>query len=218
VNRGIPPPFYSNLVTMRGGASAEPQRRLIREMLASCPDRPFGFKDSFSCIGAAVAGGDRRFHVLFEATWIWLDAALIVPGRTDLSWVRAGTDADLLEWESAWRHDDANLAAANAPRQFPGSLLADPELAFLAGKTPEGQIKAVAAANLSGDSVGLSNVFGPRVAAPDLWRGATIAAKHAFPQGRQLVGYERSDNLTHATALGFEPIGTLRVYVSKESV
>jgi len=73
-------------------------------------------------------------------------------------------------------------------------------------------IVAVAVANRAGDVIGLSNVFG-RASAAELWSGATSAARDAFPTALPLVGYERGDDLRLATDSGFQPIGSLRVYV-----
>jgi hypothetical protein len=129
-----------------------------------------------------------------------------------MRWVRVKNEPELLKWEHAWRGDAANQSASRVARQFPASLLANRDIAFLAGKSAHDEIVAVAVANRTGDVVGLSNVFG-RADAADLWLGATSAARDAFPVGLPLVGYERGDDLRHAIDSGFQPIGPLRVYV-----
>jgi hypothetical protein len=212
--RGTPPPYYSNLVTIRAGEAVSQQQRLIREIVTSDPGRSFGFKDSFCCIDPVEAGGDRQFEVLFEATWIWSDAAPVGPRKTAMRWGRVESESALLQWERAWRGNTANQLAAAIPRQFPTSLLANRDIAFLAGKSGDDEIVALAAANRTGDVIGLSNVFG-QASATDLWPGATSAAREAFPIGLPLVGYQRGDGLRHATDSGFRPIGRLRVYVLK---
>jgi len=213
--RGTPPPYYSNLVTIRAGeAVAQQQQRLIREIVTSDPGCSFGFKDSFCCINPVEAGGGRPFDVLFEATWIWSDAARAGPRNTAMRWSRVQNESGLLQWERAWRGDAANQLAAVIARQFPVSLLANRDIAFLAGTSTEDEIVAVAVANRTGDVIGLSNVFGHATAA-ELWPGATFAAREAFPPGLPLVGYQRGDGLRHATASGFRPIGPLRVQVLK---
>lgn len=212
LNRGTPPPYYSNMVTMRGGGSAIAQQKLIRQILESEPDRSFGFKDSFSCIDTTGLGGARKFEKLFEATWIWLDSENIQPRKSSLRWERIGTDPDLLNWEHTWRGDAANQSAGSF-RQFPPSLLDNPEVAFLAGKDAGNRILAVAVANHTGEVIGLSNVFGPACSGEELWAGATHAAVNAFSKPLPLVGYERGESLRQALDQGFEPIGPLRVYV-----
>jgi hypothetical protein len=212
--RGTPPPYYSNLVTIRAGEAVSRQQRLIREIVTSDPGRSFGFKDSFCCIDPVEAGGGRQFDVLFEATWIWSDAARVGPPTTAMRWSRVESESGLLQWERAWRGDAANQSAAVIARQFPVSLLANQDIAFLAGTSAEDEIVAVAVANRTGDVVGLSNVFG-RASAMELWPGAMSAAREQFPPGLPLVGYQRGDGLRHAAASGFRPIGPLRVHVSK---
>jgi hypothetical protein len=215
VMRGTPPPYYSNLVTIRAGeAVSQQQQRLIRDIVTSDSGRSFSFKDSFCCIDPVAAGGDRHFDVLFEATWIWSDAARVGPRKTAMRWDRVESESGLLRWEHAWRGDAANQSAVALARQFPASLLADRDIAFLAGTSADGEIVAVAVANRTGDVIGLSNVFG-HASAAELWPGATSAAREAFPPGLPLVGYERGDNLRRATTSGFRPIGRLRVYLLK---
>jgi len=210
LTRGTPPPYHSNMVTLRGGDSAPAQQQLIRDILAATPNRAFGLKDSFCCIDDD-AGDGRRFDTLFTASWIWLDASRFLPRPTCLTWSRIATNAELMEWERAWFGDNPAGAASVGARQFPPALLADPSFAFLAGKTADGRVSAVAAANRKGDVVGLSNVFSGAIPAGDVWPGATQSAMNAFDPGLPLVGYERGDDLAHAVAQGFEVIGELRV-------
>jgi hypothetical protein len=210
--RGTPPPYYSNLVTIRAGETVSQQQRLIREIVTADPQRSFSFKDSFSCIDPIAAGGGRRFDLLFEATWIWNDAAGVHARSTTIRWGNVESETELLRWERAWQGDAANQSASPFVRQFPTSLLANRDIAFLAGKSSDGEIVAVAVANRTGHRIGLSNVSG-RLGAGEIWPGAMAAARNAFPSGRALVGYERGDDLKHASSSGFRPIGPLRVYV-----
>ena len=214
LTRGAPPPYYSNLVAIRAGEAVSQQQRLIREIVTSDPGRSFGFKDSFCCIDPVKAGGDRQFDFLFEATWIWSDPACVDRRKTAMRWGRVESEPALLQWERAWRGDAANQSAAGIARQFPDSLLVNRDIAFLAGTSADEEIVAVAVANRTGDVIGLSNVFG-RASAANLWLGATSAARDAFPTALPLVGYERGNDLRHATDSGFQAIGSLRVYVVK---
>ena len=70
---------------------------------------------------------------------------------------------------------------------------------------------AVAAANQTGEVVGLSNVFAPALEAATVWTEVVAYVEQLFP-GRPLVGYERGDDLTLARQAGFQPIGKLRVW------
>jgi hypothetical protein len=212
VTRDAPPPYYPNLVTIRGSEAASQQQKLIREILTSDPRRSFSLKDSFCCIDPTEAGGGRPFDVLFEATWIWSDATSVAPRNTAIRWANVESETELLKWERAWRGDAANQPAWVFARQFPASLLANRDIAFLAGTSADDEIIAVAVANRTSNVIGLSNVFG-RAGAAELWPGAASAARKAFPPGLPLVGYERGDDLRHATSFGFHPIGPLRVYV-----
>jgi hypothetical protein len=209
--RGTPPPYYSNLVTIRAGEIVSQQQGLIREIVTSDPRRSFSFKDSFCCIDPVEAGGGRQFDLLFEATWIWSDAPRAGRRKTTMRWGRVESETELLKWERAWCGDAANKSASTFARQFPPSLLANRDIAFLAGTGVDDEIVAVAVANRTDTVIGLSNVFG-RVDAAEIWPDVSAAATEVFPPGLPLVGYERGDNLRHATASGFCPIGTLRVY------
>ncbi len=219
VNPGVAPPYYSNMVTTQGGAIARAHERFIRETLSVEPAREFGFKDSFSsidplaCLDDVNAGGQRRFGLLFEASWIWREPERYAPGDGELQWRRATSEPELIEFEQVWRGDSANEAAGATPRMFPPGLLELLDMAFLVGRDAGGRAKAVAAANRTGDVVGLSNVFGPSVGASELWSGAARAASEVFDPGLPLVGYERGIDLSHAGAVGFESVGHLRVYV-----
>jgi hypothetical protein len=212
VTRGIPPPYYPNLVTIRGGEAASQQQKLIREILTSDPGRSFSLKDSFCCIDPAESGGGRPFDVLFEATWIWSDATSVGPGNTAMRWGNVENETELLKWERAWRGDAANQSASALSGQFPASLLANRDIAFLAGTSTNDEIVAVAVANRTGDAIGLSNVVG-RAGTAGLWPGAASAARETFLPGLPLVSYQRGDDLKRAISSGFRPIGPLRVYV-----
>jgi hypothetical protein len=209
MTRGAPPPYFPNLVTIHGDEAASQQQKLVREILKSDPGRSFSLKDSFCCFDPVDAGGGCPFDVLFEATWIWSDATSDGLRNTATRWGKVETENELLRWERAWRGDAANQWAF--ARQFPASLLANGDIAFLAGRRADGEIVAVGVANRTGSVIGLSNVSG-RASAAEIWPGVTAAAREAFPPGPPLVGYERGDDLRHATSSGFRPIGQLRVY------
>ncbi|MCA9312416.1 MAG: hypothetical protein KDA21_14480, partial [Phycisphaerales bacterium] len=166
---GTPPPYHSNLVTLGGPEMAAVHADLIRARVEDPGVGSFGFKDSFGCVDVPRAGGDRRFDVLFEASWIWLEAEVRLAGVP--GWSRVDDAAGLRAFERAWRGDDAN-SAASATAQFPESLLRDPGVAFLTGVGASGEVEGVAIVNRTGRVAGLSNVFGPAMADDALWQGA----------------------------------------------
>lgn len=208
LNRRTPPPYHSNLVVM---SDAEPRSAVvdhIRDLKALPLAADWTVKDSYFDLDLAGQG----FGVLFEASWIWAAPAL-ASGKvkpSGLRWSRVTSAAVLTRWNRAWAGDAGNAVARHRPAQFPASLLADPQIVFLAGSQGHAII-AGGIANRTGDVVGLSNVFvdgGNEAAA---WAGLVDATSAAFPS-LPLLGYERGRGLDLARACGFEAVGPLRVW------
>ncbi|WP_374687341.1 hypothetical protein [Promineifilum sp.] len=219
LNRRPTPRFYSNAITLSSKDRAG-QRAWIALLLAERPS--FSVKDSFAALDLSGLG----FDVLFEATWLWWDggrngdespdyepkqSAQSAKSADDsaLNWSTVGDAAGLARWEAAWAGHHTG-AVPDRERIFRPALLREPGVAFLAGARG-GAVVAVAAANLTGDVVGLSNVFAPPDEADAAYAGAAALAAALFP-GRPLVGYERGDDLGHARRAGFTEIGPLRVW------
>jgi len=158
---------------------------------------PGGFKDGFHDIDADEWGKS----LLFEASWIWREATKASP---QIEWRRANTDAELLDWEAGWAIGDEE--AKHSPRQFPPSLLIEPN-AFCGAFLGESMIGGCIL-NLTEPVIGVSNVFGES----ELWADIPGIAGSVFP-GYPLVGYERGEDLELARAAVFEEIGLLRVWV-----
>jgi hypothetical protein len=184
--RGQPPRFHSNLTTLRPGATAA-----VRQ------ERPGGFKDGFFDVDATAWG----HSVLFEASWIWLQPNDSSPR---LDWRRTSTDSELQAWEAGWASGDAE--AKHSPRQFPPSLLTEPN-AFCAAYR-DGEMIGGCILNLTEPVVGVSNVFGES----GLWADIPALSNSIF-LGYPLVGYERGEDLEFALRAGFAEIGRLRVWV-----
>jgi hypothetical protein len=206
LNRRPVPRFYSNLITLSPKDPAG-QRAWVAHLLTRRAH--FSVKDSFAALDLRPLG----FDVLFEATWLWHDPVR----RTQESATHPGvvwsvvTDAaGLARWEAAWAGLHDGQAVPGSERVFRDGLLHEPGVALLAGAR-DGQIVAVAAANQTGDVVGLSNVFAPAVDAAAVWAKVVDYVGELFP-GRPLVGYERGDDLAAAEAAGFRPVGPLRVW------
>ena len=226
LNRQPVPRFYSNAITLSPKDPAG-QRAWVEHLLTR--RARFSVKDSFAALDLSGLG----FDVLFEATWLWLDtvrrtfwsASHLLEGeeggkkvrRTpesathrELVWSVVNDAAGLARWEAAWAGLQPGQVVPGRERIFRRGLLREPGVALLAGAR-DGQVVAVAAANQTGEVVGLSNVFAPAAEAAGCWAGAVAFAAAQFP-GRPLVGYERGDDLTLAQAVGFVPVGPLRVW------
>lgn len=205
-NRHTVPPFYSNAVTLRLDAETE-QMALIRELAGE--RAAFSVKDSFARLDLRSLG----FAILFEAMWLWRDAGHPAPpDPSGLVWSVVDDAARLAAWEAAWAGLHTGQAVPEADRVFRPAILAEPGLSLLAGER-DGRIAAVAAANLTGQVVGVSNVFAPAAEAAACWAGVVAFVARLHP-GQALVGYERGDDLAHALAVGFQTIAPLQVWTT----
>jgi hypothetical protein len=207
LNRRPTPRFYPNLVTLTA-VGVEAQLAAVRELQRATQLDAFAVKDSFARLDLAPLG----FQVLFEATWLWRDAALPPPASVDpgLRWAIITEPADLTTWEIAWNGPPADPATLPPLRVFLPSLLTDPAIRFVAAYRDH-QLVAGAIANRSGDIVGVSNIFAPAEATSVYWAGCLATISAAFP-GLPLVGYERGEERTIAEGLGFTAVGPLRVW------
>ena len=206
LNRHPVPRFYSNAVTLSPKDPAG-QRAWVEHLMTR--RARFSVKDSFATLDLSRLG----FDVLFEATWLWREPvrrAQESATHRALAWSVVRDAAGLARWEAAWAGLHAGQVVPGSARIFRRGLLHEPGVALLAGAR-DGQVVAVAAANQTGEVVGLSNVFAPATEAAECWAGAVAFAAALFP-GRPLVGYERGDDLARAQAVGFVPVGPLRVW------
>lgn len=220
LNRSPAPPYYSNAVTTDAHAT-DTQLRRLRRMLGTDLPRPWSVKDGFHVLDLAPEG----FGVLFEAEWIHLPVDVAIDPRdgdraatATLEWSHATSVPELVAWETTWRGANPDATASGIPELFQPALLADPAMRFLAGRHGD-RIVAVVAANRSDDGtgpvVGISNIVlgGPT---PATLRASVVhAVRDAFP-GLPVVGYERGEDLTAMLALGFRPIGPLRVWITDD--
>jgi hypothetical protein len=203
INRHTVPPFYSNAVTLTAGGAA---RQLVHISRLAAERPVFSVKDSFSALDLRPLG----FGVLFAANWLWRPADTVGPvAPADWVWSVVENEAELRRWEAVWAglHADDSIPGK---RIFRPALLREPGVVLLAGRL-ESHFMAVAAANLTEDAVGLSNVFAPAALLPACWAGAVGFVGRLFP-GRPLVGYERGDDLALTQLAGFMPVGELRVW------
>jgi hypothetical protein len=155
---------------------------------------------------------------LFDAQWIGLPADRLLPESTgpEPAWRVVRTAAELTDWERSRQAEDPDADPVSAPPLFQPALLDDPDIRFLAGITGD-RIVATAIANRSvspaGQVVGVSNIGGTGGGLPAQARAAVAAVRDAFP-GLPVVGYEHGDDLAAMAALGFLPLGPLRIWVT----
>jgi hypothetical protein len=198
LTRAPTPPGYPNLVTLEPAVA--PAMAAVRELERVRPSEAWAVKDSFSVLPLEPAG----FRLLFEAEWIVRPAQLARPGEGG-RWIRVRSEPGLAAWEAAWGE------SASMPRVFLPALLGRSEIAILAALDAEGAVAAGVVANWSGNAVGLSNFFA-REEREALRAGCVEAAQREFP-GLSLVGYESGQDLAESRALGFLPLGSLRVWL-----
>ncbi len=157
--------------------------------------RECSVKDSFARIDLAGAG----FGVWFVSSWVGRRSDPAVPDE-GMEW-RTVDDAEVLaKWAQA--HGGGDVLR-------PG-LLASPDVTVVSVMHGDALVGG-GIGHRSGDLVGLSNVFavwGPveRVMA------ATVRALTTMWGPTAMVGYESGEYLEAAVAVGFEPLGPLRVW------
>ncbi|MFE2306778.1 hypothetical protein [Streptomyces sp. NPDC059411] len=193
------PPYYPDAVTLTRGTDGA---ALIDAIDTDSPGA--SVKDSFAALDLAPAG----FEVLFDAQWIHRPATAPAPDAApapSLDWSRVGSADELEAWEAAWDGEGSTGLFR------PALLTAD--IAFFAGRDPDGRILAGAVANRTGEVVGISNVFTADGTPDDAaWSGGLASIAGLWP-GHEVVGYESGDDLDPARRHGFTTIGPLRVWL-----
>ena len=212
LNRHPVPRFYSNAITLRDSAKPAALVDRIQTLLVSSATALWSVKDAFHALDLTALG----LQPLFDATWLWRDPSPVPDLATEVRWSRIERASELAQWEAAWSADPGNDAGRKQPRLFPDPLLADDQIAFIAGRNGD-RIVAGAILNRTDNVVGLSNVFAAPDCAASTWGGAVTTAGAIFP-GLPLVGYERGQELSVARSLGFTPLGGLRVWIKQGGI
>jgi hypothetical protein len=189
VSAGPPPPLHSDAVVV------EPVVTLDRVLAALDGREHAGFKDSFASLDATPAG----FELLFESSWIHRPAAAAASPFGSAVWSVVTTASELAEWTS--HHDTAEVLVP--------TLLDRGHFKVLSRRV-DGEIVAGAVARLGSGTVDVSNVYAVPERNVD-WAELAAHVGALFP-GRDLVGYERGDDLAAALAGGFEAVGRLHVW------
>ncbi|MDZ8260976.1 hypothetical protein [Nostoc sp. ChiQUE01b] len=209
VNQHETPRFYPNAVTLSKTKKSTEQIEWIQYLAKSGLSRQFGVKDSFCTLDLASLG----FRILFQAEWIYRSASQPRPD-TDIAgihWVKLYEESELADWEAAWNSNSAKKMRQKQPRIFLSSLLANEDIAVIAGYQ-EHRIVAGAIANRAVDCVGLTNIFIPTADAENFLYVCIAKVIDIFPY-LPIVGYETGQKITKLQTLNFEPLGSLRIWV-----
>ena len=198
------PEYYPDLVTLTGAAAMKQQVDALTALMRAAPGRSLSVKDSFGCLDLGVFG----FKPLFDAEWLFASELKISgPDDTgDVRWVSIYDDADLVRWEQAWLPSMSN----GELRTFRPKLLVRPDLRFVYGLVKDVPIGG-GILNATNDVTGLSNVFASGVATEAVLEGLARMAWTWRP-GRPLVSYESGADLAAARRVGFEAVGSLRIW------
>jgi hypothetical protein len=209
LNRHIVPRFYPNLVTLSNQRHSAAQLAHTQDLVASSLPGHWSVKDSFCELDLDALS----FRLLFEASWLWRAPSIAMPNGHDheIQWGRLQARSELAKWETAWSSSSVDNSSTQQPRLFLSSLLADPDIAFVAAYKSD-EIIAGAIANRTDNVIGLSNVFAPPEDRVSFWVGCIATAQDSFSR-LPLVGYEGGPELALAEAVGFERLQTLRVWI-----
>ncbi len=207
--RSAAPQFYPNLVTLGGSAPAQRSAQLSAIDALQTFGLPAGWavKDSFRALDLA----SRGFDVLFEALWLVCEP----DGRTPSSSFETTAIADpagLAEWEAAWRRDESNEGDELPARLFPDTLLAHPDVAFLAIRR-DGRIVAGTAANRGAGVAGMMNLFFGTEQPETVAAALAAAVAERFP-GLPIVDYEPADRARQLRGAGFRTLAPLIVWIA----
>ena len=187
--------FYPNAIVLCPDVSAA-EVAAVRDV-----SRRWAVKDSFACLDL-VPGG---FRLLFEAEWIARTPAPAEPAQDGLSWAEVTDARELGRWEAAWAQDESAAGPLFRPE-----LLPDPRCAILACRRDDDLVAGIIAYTAAGVT-GISNLFGARLDAEQLWTSALQAVTVLRPH-LPIVGYEHGSALEAACQAGCQVLGPLRVW------
>jgi len=187
------PDFYPNIVTIQKGARRSEQ--LISDLITQNNDQKISIKDSF----AELDLHSLNFKRLFDAQWLYFSNPPAQIQQSNLLWRTVKNEEDLKNWEKNWDEREGDVS-----RIFTTPLLNDPTIEFWSGYS-RNEIQAGYVSNVTGNFVGLSNIFGS-------YEECIRHAKSQFLH-HKIVGYETGSSLDEAKTLGFEIIGDLTIWI-----
>ncbi len=182
------PIYYPDVITLSDDLSHE-------EFLGFIGDSRAEFiKDSYSSLKLE----EEEYESLFEASWIYRKPA-IIEGIEMAAYRRINTREEFECWTSVSGLDGILLP----------EILSHPDVAVYANEGDE--IISGFIVTISGDTIGVSNVFSTGDAAASIWRDIVhvISQNHV---GKHLVGYEQDEDLIAAVEAGWEIVGNLMVW------
>ncbi|HEY0460167.1 MAG TPA: hypothetical protein VGC97_13600 [Pyrinomonadaceae bacterium] len=197
------PPFYSNLVTISRDWRTDEIFDSIEENFKRGNWEKWSIKDSFAALDLTTRG----FRKLFDAQWLYLEAAEFTPADNSLEieYEIVVSERILADWRKAWDGDEQL-----GKRIFRSAMLENPKIYFLAGYQNE-KIVTGCLVNKTGEAFGISNFFAPD-SGVEYW-SEMIKFIHAFVNFADLVGYERKGLVKKLQPLGFEAVGDLTVWL-----
>lgn len=195
------PPFYPNLITRHSHCDVT---ALLDEVPAQVISG-LGVKDSFASLDLS----SQQFALAVEAQWYHRPASGLPAGNTQPDCAEVKTVSQLSQWELAWG------ASAQLPqRLFNADLLEDCTIHFLyacasdAASAAVPSITAGVVLNVTGEVVGLSNLFGSAT-------GKIACLHHALKRypDSHFVGYGSPDELALVGDVGFRALAPLCVWI-----
>ncbi len=202
------PPFYPNLITLEKHLTSN-QIENISELLKKGLPTDVGVKDSYANLDLIQEG----FEKLFDGKWIYLPYNNRLPSNdlNNIHWEIVSNEASLSQWELAWRGIQVDELDCPEPMIFLPDLLYDNRLCIIAGYEGR-QIAAGAIGLLTDQVVGVSNVFVPFDHATRYRSSCIDKLRTIFPD-KPFVGYESANDLQEMLEIGFQEIGSMRVWV-----
>ena len=201
------PPFYSNLVTVSEHWKPDEIFQTIDKNFKDENRNEWSIKDSFAALDLSIYG----FNKLFDANWIYLEAANFTPLKTaaNLHFKVVKNEKDLSDWRIAW---DSNEDLGK--QIFHPDLLNDSKIHFVAGYKNE-NIECGCLLNETENILGISNFFAPEKTI-EVW-SETIEFVFDSIKAADIVGYERNPLTAKLKTFGFEAIGDLVVWLHKNN-
>ena len=212
INVDESPPFYPNAVTLI--RDTDVVMACLRELRTGGLPAGWAVKDCYAALDLA----SLAFEVLFDAEWLalWPDSGDSRKEPFGTPWHAVSSPEGLAAWEAAWRQAPENAlpGTPEAAVVFGPALATRPDVRFLAA--PDGRARAIAnrSDDGSGPVVGISNLVLPEDD-PDASRARALAAVRSAYPGLPVVSYESGAAIRAMTALGFERLGPLRIWVTE---
>jgi hypothetical protein len=181
------PTYYPDVITLSNDIGNDEVFNFIGDSQAEF------IKDSFSSLKI-----EEKYESLYEASWIYHKPA-IVEDTEKAAYRKISSKEELQCWTSV-----SGLNGILLP-----DILSHPDV-FVYAKEGD-KIIAGFIVNVSGETIGVSNVFSCGDAAASIWRDIVHVTSQNHV-GKHLVGYEQDEDLIAAVAAEWEIVGNLKVW------